>query len=413
MNEYSLTLDDPQLVGKASGAHAHMQDFLFQWQVLSGAVTSAPYAREDHLSGPSENNCIWTGYHLMRLCHQFSASKDETIKQQAQTAYRALLNLREVTGKSHLVARSYRTLESKTPHNDTLDAFFARGRRNFKHEINPISQQSVLTATSKGQMEWWLHGLSIYCDSEMCEGAERLEIQKAVRDVVGAYVGNGYEIIDLDGKPTDQWSHKNSDSIIKAWIFDSGAYLRKLALLKIAHHITQDTFFGDEYSRVYNPLLLNTSGKWIFTYIHPWEFLRRLTHIIQNYPSYHLEALAIEALARYEPNNTAFQTMLSNLSNWSEKKWLIPFVQGAPSQAILIQLSNMQTNKVLAIICAKPERETGSLRDTSEQGEEFAWRCATEKKLTYPLTWKHSIAGTMSFSPLDFLYAYWKIRAQK
>lgn len=413
MNEHPLTIDDTQLADKAREAHVHMQVFLSQWQILSGIVTSAPYAREDHLSGPSENNCIWTGYYLMMLCHQFSTSKDETIKQQAQAAYRALLNLREVTGKSYLVARSYRTPESKTPHNDDLDAFFARGRRNFKHEINSISEQSVLTATSKWQMEWWLHGLSTYCDSDMCEGAERLEIQKAVKDVVGAYVGNGYEIIDLDGKPTDQWSHRNSDSIVKAWIFDSGAYLRKLAILKIAHHITQDTFFGDEYSRIYNSFLLNTSGKWIFTRIHPGEALRRRVTRKQNYPSYHLEALAIEALARYEPNNTAFQTILRNLSNWSEKKWLMPFIQGTPSQASLIQLSNMQTHKVLAIICAKPERETGSLRDTSEQGEEFAWRCATDTKLTYPLTWKHSIAGTMNFSPLDFLYAYWKMRAQK
>ena len=407
------TLHSPAFVNKVQTAKEYMNWFLYWGQVLSGVVTSDPFSRDDNLAGPTENNCIWTGYHMMTLCYQFAATWDTSITQKAQETYRALLRLQEVTGEKHLIARSFRPPESKTRENDELDAFFARGRRNFSHEINKISEQSVLTATSKGQMEGWLHGLWTYYDSGMCSDAEKSEIQEVVKEVIGGYVEHGYEIIDLDNKPTDQWSHKNSDHKLKAWVVDFGTYARKLALLKIAHHITQDSFFGDEYQRVYSNLLVWISWRWVFTRMHPGEALRRLISRKQNYPSYHLEALAIEALARYEPDNAAFQTMLTHLGQWSETKWFIPFTQWTPSEKSVQQLQEMQICKIFQVICSKPERKRGSMHDTSRQGEEFVWRCATNRHLVYPLKWENSMPGSMDFSPLDFLFAYWKLRAQK
>ena len=181
-----------------------------------------------------DNDGLWTSVYAAAECFRYSATKSPEALANARRALQAMLFLEEVTGRRGFPARSYLVRGEPMPHDGEWH-WTADGRYYWKGD------------TSSDEIVGHFFAYGIASDL-LPDSALKQRITATARRIIDHVLTNGYELIDVDGKPTrwGRWSpryfhEEPRDSPLNA--------LELLSFLKAAAHITGDPRYQAEYRK--------------------------------------------------------------------------------------------------------------------------------------------------------------------
>ncbi|MBX3180631.1 MAG: hypothetical protein KF886_25070 [Candidatus Hydrogenedentes bacterium] len=214
----------------------------------------------------SDNDGFNTGLYLGAVSFAWAAEKEEKYRQYAHNAFRALAFLSEVTqggpygGPEGLIARNVVPITDPDP-NEIYDRDYDI-RRNQRDALWKILERRVPTDktgqwywkcdASSDELDGHFFGYAIYYD-RVCESeAEKEAVRAVVRRIMDHVLIHDYNIVDYDGKPT-RWGHFSPDDLNRNphWHAERGLNSYSiLTYLAIAHHITGDPKYREEYRKL-------------------------------------------------------------------------------------------------------------------------------------------------------------------
>ncbi len=190
-----------------------------------------------HVPTCSDNDGLWTAYHVAAMSLCYGTTKDETAKSSATESMHALYMLENVSGIPGLVARSVLPPEIAR----TMDE---------KWQPAPDGSMYWKSDTSSDEIDG--HYLAFYTFHEHIarhDEAEKKILVDQVRALTDRLVDNGYQLIDWHGKRT-QWGYWDPKSMNEnpMGAMEAGINsLQMLSFLKVAHHITGDEKYEQHY----------------------------------------------------------------------------------------------------------------------------------------------------------------------
>jgi hypothetical protein len=262
-----------------------------------------------------DNDGLWTAMYAAAECFRYAVTKSPEALANARKSIEAVLFLEEVAGKRGFPARSY----------------IRKG--------DPMPQGGEWHWTSDGQYYWkadtssdeivghffiFSIGYDLLPDTDL-----KQRIATTARRIMGHIVDNGYNLIDLDGKPT-RWGWWGPERLKK----DSEEYalnsLQLLSFLKTTAHITGDSRFQAEYKKVATEL----------NYI---DWINRLdeyrTHL--NYSDEELAMLPYYCVFKYEKDPTllggyrkAIDQWWKNIKREDNPLWTFIYLTGKPEARV-------------------------------------------------------------------------------
>jgi hypothetical protein len=173
----------------------------------------------------SDNDGLWSAIYIAAECYRYAITGAADAKRNAYRSVKALMRLEEITGIPGFPTRSYVTLKEKLP----LDGEWhltADGQLRWKGD------------TSSDEIVGHYYGYSTYYDL-VADRKEKEAIRQVITRITDHIIDHGWNLIDLDGKPTlwGQWSESYFDSVEGR--DDQGLNaLELLSCLKTAYHIT-------------------------------------------------------------------------------------------------------------------------------------------------------------------------------
>ena len=214
----------------------------------------------------SDNDGFNTGLYLTAMSLAWSVTGEERYRQFAKNSFRALAFLSEVTqGGPHpapegFPARNVIPTTDPDP-NQRYDLSYDIGR-NQRDSLWKIIQPRL---PRDGSGEWYWKcdsssdeldghflGYAAYYD-HVCDSKEEKEkVRAVVRRIVNHLLTHDYSLVDHDGKPT-RWARFSPDDLNRnpAWVAERGLNsLSILTYLTVAHHITGDQEYRDEYLKL-------------------------------------------------------------------------------------------------------------------------------------------------------------------
>ncbi len=235
--------------------------------------TSFGYVNDAELATPgdkstatpvfSDNDGHGTGLYLGAVGLGYAATGNVKLKQYAADAFRALVFLGKVTeGGTHpapkgFIARAVRPTSEPDP-NPQFDLAYDRKRKERdalwkiiqpRWPVDESGEWYWKNDSSSDELDGHFFGFAIYYD-RVCETEEEKEaVRAAVRRIMDHILDHGYNLVDYDGQPT-RWGRFSPDDINRneAWVIERGLNsLSILTYLSIAHHITGDARYRDEY----------------------------------------------------------------------------------------------------------------------------------------------------------------------
>ena len=181
-----------------------------------------------------DNDGLWTGVYAAAECFRYSVTKSPEALANARKALQALLFLEEVAGHRGFPARSYIVRGEPMPRDGEWH-WTADGKYYWKGD------------TSSDEIVGHFFAYGIAYDL-LPDPALKQRIATTARRIIDHILANGYELIDLDGKPTrwGRWSpryflEEPGDSPLNA--------LELLSFLKTAAHMTGDPRYQAEYHK--------------------------------------------------------------------------------------------------------------------------------------------------------------------
>ncbi len=184
----------------------------------------------------SDNDGLWTAMYGAAECFRYAVTKSEDALIRAKKAIEAVLFLEEVTGVPGLPARSYVKKGDPRP-KDGVWHWTPNGQIQWKGD------------TSSDEIVGHYFLLSIAYDL-LDDAALKARMATAARRMMDYILENGYNLIDVTGKPTTwgKWSPEyfagngKSDSALNA--------AELLSFLKATEHMTGDAKYAAEYKKV-------------------------------------------------------------------------------------------------------------------------------------------------------------------
>lgn len=332
----------------------HLEDGLYVSIVPAGA--SVVHSVDE--PGNVIHAGVWTGRYLAGVAYQYAVTEDPEVRRRGGELLMGLRRLQEVTGKPGLLARGY--LKGHGPVEG-----FERGGQNSEHWHQGQGQYAdyrFYSDVSVDNLNAVLYGYAIYFDLA-ADAAQKKIIAADVDKLMTHLLDNHYRIIDLNGRVTryghvgidpdpsrDQYYLDGGDRDLKRFINGPQwhpplyASLMVLPDLLIAHHVTGNTRYIQEYRKVIarfaeNPEPARDSRP------YSAERIAKVNHSS--------EGQAYEALfnaIRYESDPkllTMYRRWLNDLwdLNWMEGNPLYTFMTLAlePQQAQMANASNSLT----------------------------------------------------------------------
>jgi hypothetical protein len=182
----------------------------------------------------NDNDGLWTAIYLGAQAYRFAVTHDPDARAKARRSVELLMRLESITGKPGFYARSFVSKDEPRPHGGEW------------HET-PDGKWLWKGDTSSDESVGHYFGYAAYFDL-VADESEKPEIRRVVARLTDHLIDNGYNLVDLDGKPTrwGEWSEKFYQT-------EEGKYesalrsIELLSFLKTTYHITGDKKYEAAY----------------------------------------------------------------------------------------------------------------------------------------------------------------------
>ena len=235
--------------------------------------TSYGYVNPARLSRPgdkhgaepvfTDNDGHSNGLYLGAVSLGYAATGNETLRQAAVTAFRALAFLSEVTeGGSHpaprgFIARAVLPTSAPDPNPQfDLEYDIRRNKADAMWKIIqprwPVDESGDWywkNDSSSDELDGHFFGFGIYYDHVCKTEEEKNEVREAARRIMDHILTHGYNLVDHDGKPT-RWARFSPDDLNRneAWVDERGLNSYSiLTFLAVTHRITGDPKYREAY----------------------------------------------------------------------------------------------------------------------------------------------------------------------
>jgi hypothetical protein len=241
---------------------------------------------------PSDNDGLWTAIYAAAECFRYAVTKSPEALANATKSLDAMLFLEQVTGRPGFPARSYIRKGDWRPKGG---AWHWTADGNYEWKADTSSDEVV--------GHFFAYGIAY---DLLPDGELKGRVRATARRIMDHIIGHGYNLTDINGKPTTwgRWSRQyfesrtgKSDSALNA--------LELLSFLKTAEHITGDAKYGREYRKVAVDL----------------KYLEQTTRYLElkkeiNYSDEELAMLPFYLLFRYESDEGMLAAYRNALGQW-------------------------------------------------------------------------------------------------
>ena len=213
--------------------------------LVAGCILDDPYHPTSWTIPDSDNDGLWTSYHVAAMSLAYAVTGEEAAKASARESMHAMYMLQNASGIPGLVARSVMPLD---------EAQKAGKDKDPQWRLTPDGTMYWKSDTSSDEIDG--HYLAFYTYWEHIakeDPAEREKCVQQVRTLTDYIVDNGYVLLDWDGKRTRWgfWSPELLNNQPFHYLENGLNSLEILSFLKTAHYITGDA----KYQRHYESLM--------------------------------------------------------------------------------------------------------------------------------------------------------------
>lgn len=244
-----------------------------------------------------DNDGQWTEMYLASQCFRYAVTGSEQARENAKTAAHAMIELLKVPGMGGFFARSIVPPEE-------CGEKQASGAGEW--HLSPDGKWCWKGDTSSDEFVGHVFGLSLFYDL-VADEQDKQETAEAFGDMLGYIVDNGYQLMDVDGKPTThghfdpQWMEED----LGAMFGDAGLNSAMiLGGLKAAYHMTGEQRFLDAFDELVNEHDYKD-------YVSRIEEINTAWHT--NHDSEEMSFLAMFTLIRYEEDPDLLKQWLHGL----------------------------------------------------------------------------------------------------
>jgi hypothetical protein len=247
-----------------------------RYGLVASSILREPGNLASNQLDPSDNDGLWTAIYAAAECFRYAVTHSPEALASARKSIEAILFLEQATGRSGFPARSY------------IRKGDWRGQDGVWH-WTPDGQYEWKADTSSDEIVGHYFVFSVAWD--LLPDAElKQRIQATVTRITDHIIEHGYNLTDINGRPTTwgQWSREyfesdrgRADSPLNA--------LELLSFLKTAAHITGESKYAAEYRK----------AAFDMKYLVQSTRLAELTDEI-NYSDEELAMLSFYPIFRYE-----------------------------------------------------------------------------------------------------------------
>ncbi len=216
---------------------------------------------------PTDNDGQYTGLYVGAECLGYAATGDRERKKRAVRGFEALAFLSEVTqGGEHpappgFIARAVMPIDGPDPNERDNPERDRKKRAESDHLWKVLDPRWPVSAdgkwywktdTSSDELDGHYFAYGLFFDHVAETMAEKNRCREVVRRVTDHLIEHNYRLVDHDGTPT-RWAHFAPEDLNgdPDWWTERGLNsLSVLTYLSIAHHVTGDQKYRDEYIRL-------------------------------------------------------------------------------------------------------------------------------------------------------------------
>lgn len=216
---------------------------------------------------PTDNDGQYTGLYVGAECLGYAATGDSERKERAVKGFEALAFLSEVTqGGDHpappgFIARAVMSIDGPDPNEHDNPERDRKKRAEDDHLWKVLDPRWPVSAdgkwywktdTSSDELDGHYFAYGLFFDHVAESEAEKNRCCEVVRRVTDHLIDHNYRLVDHDGTPT-RWAHFAPEDLNgdPDWWTERGLNsLSVLTYLSIAHHVTGDQKYRDEYMRL-------------------------------------------------------------------------------------------------------------------------------------------------------------------
>jgi len=275
---------------------------------LAGDVSSNQLRDDD-------NDGLWTAMYAAAECFRYAVTKSPEALANARKSIDAVLFLEEVAGRRGFPARSYIRKGDLMPHGGEWH-WTTDGQYYWKGD----------TSSDEIVGHFFIFGIAydLLPDAEL-----KRRIAETAKRIMDHIVDHGYNLIDLDGKPT-RWGWWGPDRLKLEQEERPLNSLQLLSFLKTTSHITGDSAYETRYKNVASDL------KYIDLITRLDEFRTEL-----NYSDEELAMLPFYAVFQYEKDPALLNAYRRAVDGWwkniqreANPLWTFIYLNGQPEARV-------------------------------------------------------------------------------
>ncbi len=224
------------LAQKAEGFQARILARHRRHGMVSGIALGGPGDVTQPIFHDNDNDGLWTSIYLGSQCFRWAVTRDPAAREAARESFEAMAVLATVSGIPGFPARS--VVKPDEPHGGGEWHPSADGKWIWKGD------------TSSDEVVGHFFGFSLYYDL-VADGVEKDRIRAIVDAMAGHIVDHGFNLIDVDGKPTSwgRWGPDYTRSL-QGYFARGLQALEVLSHLRVALHVTGNPRYAEAYDRL-------------------------------------------------------------------------------------------------------------------------------------------------------------------
>ena len=235
MSVASVAIDGSDNLSLAGKARVFGVDIAERFVADGGQVRTRrrlPTAEHPYVTHNMPDNAYMTGIYCAAETWRHLATGDPEAASHARAACAALGHLAGVSGRRGLLARASVPIDEPW-FDDGVWRESPDGRYRWRGNV------------SSDQVDGLMFGIFVYA-THLADDDERVELARAVAQIVDAIIGNDFRIIGYDGDPTE-WGHYELSYVTEQEPMNA---LLMLQMVKVARALTGDARYDREYQRL-------------------------------------------------------------------------------------------------------------------------------------------------------------------
>jgi hypothetical protein len=263
----------------------------------------------------NDNDGLWTAIYAAAECFRYAVTRSPEALASARKSVEAILFLEEVAGRRGFPARSFIRKGDPMPgdgewHWTSDGQFYWKGDTSSDEIVGHFFIFSV--------------AFDLLPDPEL-----KRRIQETARRIMDHILDHGYNLVDLDGKPTT-WGWWGPEKLSRQPDERALNSLELLSFLKTAYHLTGSTRYAGEYQKA--------AVEWKYT-----NWITRLNEFREelNYSDEELAMLPFYTVFRYEQDPAMLKAYRAALDQWwqnirreANPLWTFIYLTGQPAAAV-------------------------------------------------------------------------------